>query len=158
MPSKISLPFDAADPAFPVDAILQCSPREQSTNLLVNGYLQRDAGRVGVFGAPHAMLYRRTATGLRGQNRIVYTQDVSCRYRPECHVRSVHRYRQGESLNADCKLRMGVWSVLTVVGLGLIIMIASALFLEPGHGRVLLNKGTHAARMQKRSSTSSIAA
>jgi hypothetical protein len=48
-------------------------------------------------------------------------------------------------MNADCKLRMGVWSLLTIVGLVLIIMIASALFFEPGHGGNLSNKSTHAA-------------
>jgi hypothetical protein len=48
-------------------------------------------------------------------------------------------------MNADCKLRIGVWSLLTIVGLVLIIMIASALFFEPGHGGSPLNKGTRAA-------------
>ena len=37
-------------------------------------------------------------------------------------------------MNADCKLRMGVWSLLTIIGLALIIVIASELFLEPGRG------------------------
>ena len=48
-------------------------------------------------------------------------------------------------MNADCKLRIGVWSLLTIVGLVLIIMMASALFFDLGHGGDPLNKGTHAA-------------
>jgi Domain of unknown function (DUF892) len=45
----------------------------------------------------------------------------------------------------NCKLRMSVWSLLTIVGLALIIVIASALFFEPGHRSDLLNKSTPAA-------------
>ena len=48
-------------------------------------------------------------------------------------------------MNADCKLRMGAWALLTLVGLVLMIAMASALFFEPGHGGSSLNKGTHAA-------------
>jgi hypothetical protein len=48
-------------------------------------------------------------------------------------------------MNADCKLRMGVWSLLTIVGVALIIVIASALFFEPGHRSDLLDTSTPAA-------------
>jgi hypothetical protein len=51
----------------------------------------------------------------------------------------------GRQMNTDCKLRMGTWALLTLVGLVLVIAITSALFFEPGHGGGPVNNGTHAA-------------
>jgi hypothetical protein len=48
-------------------------------------------------------------------------------------------------MNADCKLRMGAWALLTLVGLVLAIALTSALFFEPAHGGGPLDKDTHAA-------------